>query len=135
MPGWHERSRPHVEAGRLAVAGIVEEQHPDRARLFMQWQEMDWPVSADPLNLLGVTAIPHTYLVDEHGIIRFHNPKPGDLATFLDTTYPAPESGSVGTPLVAARRPLRNGLTHWTVKCGVAACWLARSPPDRHGRR
>ncbi len=31
---------------------------------------MDWPVMVDSLNLLGVTAVPITVAIDEHGIIR-----------------------------------------------------------------
>jgi hypothetical protein len=70
VPGWHEATRDLQEAGRLAVAGIIEEQHPDRCRLFMQWKGMDWPVMVDPLNLLGVEVVPHTYILDGEGVIR-----------------------------------------------------------------
>ncbi|MGI9243801.1 MAG: hypothetical protein ACR2RV_23590 [Verrucomicrobiales bacterium] len=90
MPGWHAKTKDLVTEGKLKVLGIVEEQHADRAVLFMQWHQMDWPVLADPLNLLGVKAIPYTFLIDEHGIIRYKNPKPADLATFLGTDYAKP---------------------------------------------
>jgi len=70
--------------------GVIQEQHPDRCRLFMQWKEMGWPIAVDALNILGFDAVPITYLIDEHGVIRFVNPKPPDLETFLATTYPAP---------------------------------------------
>jgi len=36
------------------MVGIIEEQHPDRAQLFMQWKQMGWPVMVDSLNLLNV---------------------------------------------------------------------------------
>lgn len=52
------------------MAGIVEEQHPDRARLFMQWKRMDWPILVDSLNLLDVEVVPVTLAIDEYGIIR-----------------------------------------------------------------
>ena len=71
----------------LVVVGIAEEQHPDRTALFMQWQKMPWPVMLDSLNLLAVKGIPSTFLIDEHGVIRFRNPKPADLESFLGTTY------------------------------------------------
>lgn len=58
----------------MKLAGIVEEQHPDRARLFMQWHQMDWPVMADPLNQLGVAVVPITLAIDEVGIVRLINP-------------------------------------------------------------
>jgi hypothetical protein len=69
-------------AGLAPPGDIVVEQHPDRARLFMQWQEMDWPVMVDPFNLLGLSAVPMTICVDENGVIRLLNPDPGDLERF-----------------------------------------------------
>lgn len=56
------------------MAGVVLEQHPDRARLFMQWKQMDWPLMWDPYNLLGLTAVPLTLLLDEDGVIRLSQP-------------------------------------------------------------
>ncbi|MBI4662461.1 MAG: tetratricopeptide repeat protein [Verrucomicrobia bacterium] len=52
------------------MVGIIEEQHPDRARLFMQWKQMKWPILVDSLNLLGVESVPITLAVDEYGIVR-----------------------------------------------------------------
>ena len=88
MPGWHKQTKGLVAEGKLSVAGIVQEQHPDRAALYMQWQEMDWPVLADPFNDLGIAAVPITLLIDQHGIIRYKNPKPKDLQQFLENNYP-----------------------------------------------
>ena len=88
MPGWHKQTKKLVSEGELSVAGIVQEQHPDRAALYMQWQKMDWPVLADPFNDLGISAVPITLLIDEQGIIRYRNPKPKDLQVFLSTDYP-----------------------------------------------
>jgi len=88
VPGWHARTRDLVAEGKLAVAGIVQEQHGDRAALFMQWQQMRWPVMVDSLNLLGVRAVPTTLLIDRSGIIRAVNPKDDELRRFLETDYP-----------------------------------------------
>lgn len=77
-----------MKAGKLQSLGIVQEQHPDRAALYMQWQKMDWPVLADPFNLLGVKVVPITLLVDGSGVIRFKNPSEKDLETFVETLYP-----------------------------------------------
>ena len=97
MPGWHAKTKDLVAAGDLKVVGIVQEQHPDRAALFMQWHQMDWPVLADPFNLLQVKAVPYTFLIDEHGVIRYKNPKQADLEKFLATDYPAePLGGGTG---------------------------------------
>ena len=87
MPGWHKQTKKLVEQGKLSVAGIVQEQHPDRASLYMQWQQMDWPVLADPFNDLGIFVVPITLLIDEHGIIRYRNPKARELRNFLEIEY------------------------------------------------
>lgn len=88
---WHESAKPYVEAGKVGVIGIIQEQHPDRARLFMQWQQMDWPLLSDPLNLLGISAVPITLLVDEYGVIRRRGAKPKDLEAFLRAKYSPPD--------------------------------------------
>ena len=90
MPGWHVKTETLVKEGKLAVLGLTQEQHPARTRLFMQWQEMKWPVLLDSLNLLGCKGIPFTLLIDEHGVVRDNNPKGDDLSTFLATNYPKP---------------------------------------------
>lgn len=73
------------------MIGIIEEQHPDRARLFMQWKQMNWPILVDSLNLLGVEVIPITLAIDEYGIIRAINPEPTTIEkTFLNQTYLKP---------------------------------------------
>ncbi len=64
MPGWHERTQPFVDEDRLQVVGIVQEQHAERARLFMQWKGLAWPLLVDSLNLMGVEGIPLTYFLD-----------------------------------------------------------------------
>jgi hypothetical protein len=75
------------------MVGIVQEQHPARALLFMQWKGMDWPVMVDALDLLEVTHVPITLLMDEQGIVRGRVPPSADpsaaLAEFL--TLPAGE--------------------------------------------
>lgn len=70
------------------MLGISEEQHGDRTRLFMEWQQMNWPVLIDSLNLLEVTAVPITLLIDEYGVIRFKNPNEAQLAAFLGEESP-----------------------------------------------
>jgi hypothetical protein len=69
------------------MAGIIQEQHPHRARLFMQWKQMDWPILIDRLNLLEVTAVPITALIDENGIIRALRPTDEQYREFLETDY------------------------------------------------
>ena len=52
------------------MIGIIQEQHPDRARLFMQWKEMGWPILVDSYNMLEMPYVPVTLAIDESGIIR-----------------------------------------------------------------
>ncbi len=82
----------------MKMIGIIQEQHPDRARLFMQWKQMGWPIMVDGLNLLGVEVVPITFFVDEFGIIRAINPRRSDvegLEAFLNTKNKAPDSSEI----------------------------------------
>jgi len=88
---WHAETRSLRESGKLKVVGIVEEQHPDRARLFLQWKGVDWPILVDPLNLLGVSAVPLTFLVDEHGIVRGTKVTRDTLEDFVSAEYEGPD--------------------------------------------
>lgn len=74
VPGWHEATAHLQEQGKVKMVGIIQEQHPDRADLFMQWKQMDWPILVDALNLLGVSVVPITLLIDEFGVIVKINP-------------------------------------------------------------
>jgi hypothetical protein len=76
------------------MLGIVQEQHPDRARLFMQWKQMDWPVMVDSFDLLEVSVVPYTFLIDEFGVIRGKNPEPRDVRSMLIE----PEFQEIGEP-------------------------------------
>lgn len=80
-------------AGRLQLVGVIQEQHPDRCRLFMQWKRMDWPVLVDSLNLAGLEVVPVAYAIDEQGIVRYVNPSAAEMEAFLDA------------PRTAAARP------------------------------
>ena len=78
------------------MLGLIQEQHPDRCRLFMQWKGMDWPVMVDSLDLIQIGVVPLTLGIDEHGIIRHVGLRPNQASsieeTFLEVDYPAPES-------------------------------------------
>lgn len=87
MPGWHSRTKNLVAEGKIQTFAIAPEQYGERMSLFQQWQGLDFPVLMDPLNLLEVKAVPITLLVDEGGTIRYRNPKPKDVSTFLSSEY------------------------------------------------
>jgi tetratricopeptide (TPR) repeat protein len=103
VPGWHEATKELQQQGKLQMVGIIQEQHPDRARLFMQWKQMDWPILVDSLNLLDVRAVPITLVIDEHGIIRKTRIPLKEAAEFarefVNQTYESPgESASPAAP-------------------------------------
>ena len=93
MPGWHKATAKEQQAGAVRVVGIIQEQHPDRCRLFMQWKSMDWPVMVDSLNELELTGVPITLFIDEKGIIQGTRVQPQDLQQFLTTE--GPEQGEL----------------------------------------
>ena len=99
MPGWHAATE---EFEGLTQLGILQEQHPDRARLFLQWQGIDWPMLVDAYNLLDVNVVPITLLIDENGIIRKRVSPRADarkaVAAFLAEPAAEPQQASSATP-------------------------------------
>ena len=96
MPGWHAATRELQEAGRLTLLGIVLEQHPERARLFMQWQRMPWRLLHDPFNLLALPYVPLTLAIDEWGVIRVAQPQLARadewIERFVQAEWTAPQT-------------------------------------------
>jgi tetratricopeptide (TPR) repeat protein len=101
------------------MVGIIEEQHPDRARLFMQWKQMNWPVLVDSLDLLGVSAVPITLALDEYGVIRLVNPNPEEIEEkFLNHTFSKPANLSAVAEAIPNLEPLKLG-----TRQGTANSW------------
>ena len=90
MPVWHERTSKLQESGKLQIVGLIQEQHPDRCRLWKQWKKMDWPVLVDSLNRTGVSAVPLYWVIDEHGVLRQMLRPSASLDEFIETEYPKP---------------------------------------------
>jgi len=114
------------------MAGIIEEQHPDRAQLFMQWKQVGWPVMVDSLNLLNVPYVPITLEIDEGGVIRFVNPpfgKRSDIQEkFLSRVF---QSAMVSTPAPPAppdleklrRAATKGAATAWGTYADALVLW------------
>lgn len=115
MPGWHEATKEFQADGRVAMVGIIQEQHPQRARLFMQWKQMGWPIMVDAQNQLGVAVVPITILIDEHGIIRDMRPPRRDIAAaveaFASRSFEPPAVTPAVTPSVMPEMRLRTEAT------------------------
>ena len=125
VPGWHEATKGWQEAGDLQMVGIIQEQHPDRARLFMQWKEMGWAILIDSLDLLETTVVPMTLLIDEHGVIRQIQPPRDELdelrANFIDAVFEAPSATADGSlPKMSAA----------AAEAVTAYLWDSGSDPD-----
>ncbi|MHC4939372.1 MAG: hypothetical protein ACYTHK_10415 [Planctomycetota bacterium] len=67
MPGWQKMFEPLWKKGDIALAGVVQEQHADRARLYAQWRGIEWPILVDSLNLYGFKVVPISMALDEAG--------------------------------------------------------------------
>ncbi|MCP3917553.1 MAG: hypothetical protein GY711_18570 [bacterium] len=101
MPVWHEALKAARKRDDFVMIGITQEQHPDRCRLYAQWQGIDWPILWDPFNLTDSYAVPIFLGVDEIGFVReqFHARKGQEaFAAFLDTMYPANQVPPAGVP-------------------------------------
>jgi len=113
VPVWHEATKELRRRGKVEVVAIVQDQHPDRDRLFLQWKQVDWPVLADPMNILNLETVPITIAVDESGIVRFTE-LPMSAAktieqTFVDQKYDRRDAPVVPKPdlRALARAPRR----------------------------
>jgi len=135
VPVWHGLSERWREAHDLAVVGIVQEQHRERAALYAQWQGFDWPILWDPFNTTGADAVPNVYALDEAGIVRAIRPDP---ATFEDDFLRADFGAEHSTPPFAspAVQPLLAGALTCAEGSPEHAQWLALSrrtfAPDDH---
>jgi len=70
----------------------------------MQWKSMNWPILVDSQNLLEMTAVPVTLLIDENGVVRKIGPDDADVKAFVES--PVPERGSL-TRASAAKPDLK----------------------------
>ena len=71
MPGWYEQYKNNDD---VVLLGLIQEQHPERCRLFMTWKHMDFPIIVDSLNRIGVYAVPLMWAIDEHGVVQKTRP-------------------------------------------------------------
>lgn len=121
MPGWHARTEPIRKKGEIKVLGIIQEQHPERCRLFMQWHQMDWPILVDSLNLLEVAAVPYTLLIDESGVIHAVNPSDAEFEAFISSN--PQENGDVAKATFNFELPDWGKLQSNTVALNSASAW------------
>ena len=93
MPVWHEKTKALRKSGKLAVVGIVQEQHAERARLYAQWKGFDWPILQDQMTNLGLAVVPVVSLMDEHGVVQATRiRRPEQLEALLNESASPPSS-------------------------------------------
>lgn len=90
MPVWHEALKELRAEKKIEIVGVIQEQHADRCRLFAQWQQFDWPIVQDKINLLATRAVPIVVGLDEHGVVRSTRLSPKTIADFVNKEYDAP---------------------------------------------
>ncbi|MCH7995696.1 MAG: hypothetical protein IIB57_14805 [Planctomycetes bacterium] len=117
---WQETVKPFVDSGELVVVGVVQEQHPQRARLYAQWRQLDWPIFVDSLNLLLIDVVPVPVAIDERGVVRHESIRPRQLVKkFLEIDYPPADS----TPPAIAPRPKIDQLRADAKRTQTAEAW------------
>jgi tetratricopeptide (TPR) repeat protein len=96
VPVWHKGTEKWVKDGKLVLLGVIQEQHPDRCRLFAQWKGLGWPILLDPINVMGVDGVPILTAIDEHGIVRDTKPRlEGLKKDFLDKRFADDSKGNL----------------------------------------
>ena len=91
---WQKAVAPYVKSGELVAIGVVQEQHPDRAALYKQWRQLDWPIFVDAQNLLDLTVVPVPVLIDASGIVRSGRRRASPrsfAADFMEKEFPRVE--------------------------------------------
>ncbi len=114
-------TRPYIKDNRLVVLGIIQEQHPDRAKLYRQWKQLDWPVLVDSLNRYDVSAVPIAVAIDEEGIVRHARSNPESyIHQFMKLRKSFDRSKAL--PPVATRQNV-DQLSAQAINVGTADAW------------
>ena len=118
---WQGILQPYVKDGRLIALGIIQEQHPDRAKLYRQWKQFDWPVLVDSLNLYDVSAVPIPVAIDEEGIVCQARSRPGSyIHQFVKRTKKVDRRRSLAP---SATKPNMDRLLAAAQSAGTAKAW------------
>ncbi|MEQ1903187.1 MAG: hypothetical protein ABL888_03250 [Pirellulaceae bacterium] len=101
--------KPFIESEKLVMLGVIQEQHPDRCQLFMQWKKLDFPIVQDLLNTNGIDVVPLYVAIDEHGVVQANPRSSGNFAEeFINVNYLPPQETA---PVLDARTA---SVEYWT---------------------
>ena len=99
---WNAKTKQLVADEKLVVIGVVQEQHAERARLYKQWREFDFPIVQDAITELGLAVVPVPVLIDEHGVVMSTRPQPNRIAQTI--AQPAKQPAEEAPKLAADYR-------------------------------
>ena len=118
---WQQAAQPYIESGKLTAIGVVQEQHPDRTRLYQQWRQLGWPIFVDSLNVLDLKAVPIPVAIDEWGMVRDSERKPKRFAEqFMNAEF---EKTSAPASYHRAKRPDVDRLRRLAQESPTAKAW------------
>ncbi len=81
---WQKHLQPYIDRGFVVAIGVVQEQHPDRAKLYKQWRQLGWTIFVDSLNVLDHKVVPIPMGLSINGHVQFPRLTRGNLKAFLD---------------------------------------------------
>jgi len=81
---WNEQTKQLVEEKKLVVIGVVQEQHAERARLYKQWKQYDFPIAQDSFTELGLSVVPVPILIDEFGYVQSAKPRLTNIGALVN---------------------------------------------------
>lgn len=139
---WHAKAKPFVESGEMAILGVVQEQHAERAQLYKQWKQYDFSIAQDASTQLNLAAVPIPILIDEHGVVRKLRARPGDLDKFIKQDFSAPSEtaaasqsgGSEVAKLVMQANQILSSQTEPDVDKAIATFEQAVASEDKNGK-
>ena len=88
---WNEKTKQLVAAGKLVVIGVVQEQHAERAKLYQQWKQYDFPIAQDAVTSLGLEVVPVPILIDEHGYLMSTRPRINEIGKLVALPTKSPK--------------------------------------------
>ena len=89
---WNAKTKQLVADGKLVVLGVVQEQHAERAKLYKQWKQYDFPIVQDAFTEIGMKVVPVPILVDEYGFVQSSRPSIRGIEALVSQKADKPDS-------------------------------------------
>ena len=105
---WNEKTKQLVAENKLAVIGVVQEQHAERARLYKQWKQYDFPIVQDSVTALGLSVVPVPILIDEPGYVLDSRPNTNQIEELVNQNCSVPTRAA---PVLVAEQTTADWLT------------------------